>query len=79
MGKETGKIRLKDLAWRGFILKGIRCLKEKREDLGLFASVLTAACCFPLPFFCLHFGSGQEGGMGTFIFSVRFIVTVFYV
>ena len=70
MGKETGKIRLKDLAWCGFILERVRHLKGNRGQCA-------HCCCLPLPCFCLRLGSG-EGGWGL-LFSVRFIVTGFFI
>lgn len=78
MGKETGKIQLKDLAWRGFILKGIRRLKENREDLGLFASVLTAACCFPPPVLLSTFWEWVGGGDGDFYFLCQVYCYCFF-
>lgn len=76
VGKETGRLRHKGLAWHGFILKEMRRLKENRKDLGLLAIVLAAAWCSPSRSSVYILGVGRRG-MGTFIFSVRFIVIFF--
>ena len=76
VGKETGRVRHKGLAWRGFILKEMRHLKEQERPR---TACHCAHCClvFAPPALLSTFWEWVGGGMGTFIFSVRFIVTFF--
>ena len=54
VGKETGKIRLKDLAWRGFILEGVRRLKGNRGRCA-------HCCCLPSRVSACVLGVGRWG------------------